>query len=91
MVAAIHEQVNSSVFWWADSVVCVCVLCMCTQVSKLLPDASRRERRRQPSRGKKMRHLEEKQAVKEYRLGRGRGRCELADLDKREEGLSDKQ
>lgn len=54
---------------------CVCVRVF-VQVSKLLPDASRGERRRQPSRAKKMRYLEERKAAKEHRLGRGRGRGE---------------
>ena len=55
--------------------VCACVhVCARTQVSVLLPQAGRGEKRKGPSKGRKLRHEQERKAVREYRLGRGRGR-----------------
>ena len=55
--------------------VCVCV-CVCVQVSVLVPGAGgegRGGRRRQPSKGRRLRHLQERKMAREHKLGRGRG------------------
>ena len=49
-------------------------MCVCVQVSVLVPGAGGRgERRRQPSKGRRLRHLQERKMAREHKLGRGRG------------------